>query len=123
MKKNVSEKIIDRAALMDTCGYESMAEEIVKVSLGDIKQSLELLGKAIKAANSADIELYAHRLKGVAMTMGAAKLAERAYSIECAGNEEDIETAASAFDGLKEDAESVMSFLSRDDWIEEAKRQ
>ena len=53
----------------------------------------------------------------------AKQLVEKAYRLECAGKENDMEAFASLFEDLKSELENVMSFLSRDDWIEIAKEQ
>ena len=108
MDESAAEKIIDWAMIMDVCGYESLVKKIIPLSLKDAGQTMKLLAKAIKACNSEDVTLYAHRLKGVAMTMGAAKLAEKTQSIECAGNEKDLVNATSAFHDLEEEAETVI---------------
>ena len=54
--------------------------------------------------------------------LAAEQLGEKAYRLECAGDQGDIETAASLFDDLKDELERVISFLSRADWIEAAKQ-
>ncbi|MBW8039355.1 MAG: Hpt domain-containing protein [Planctomycetes bacterium] len=123
MDESTTEKIIDWATVMNVCGYESLVETIIKSGLKDARQALKLLAKAIKAANSADVALYAHRLKGVGMTMGATGLSEKAYRLECAGDEKDIETAASLLGDVEDEFEKVTTFLSESDWIEAARQQ
>lgn len=122
MNKITDEKIIDWATIMDVCGYEDMVEEVIKSSMEEAGQTVGLLAKAIKTDNSADVALYAHRLKGVAMTMGATVLSKKAYRVECAGDEKDIKTAALLFNDLKDEIDKVIAFLSRADWIETAKQ-
>lgn len=123
MDEIAAEKIIDWAMIMDVCGYEDMAKEIIKLSLKDARQTVGLLAKAVKAGNPENVALYAHRLKGVAMTMGATQLSEKAYCLECAGDKEDIEAAPLLLDDAKDEFEKVMLFLSRANWIEKAKQQ
>ena len=123
MDESANEKTIDWSLIMDVCGYESLVMEIVALSIKDAGKSVRLLSKAIKAGKSEDVALYAHRLKGVAMTMGATRLSEKAYRFECAGDEKDIEGAALLFDDLRVETEKVISFLSRNDWMEVAKQQ
>ena len=123
MDKIISEKIIDWSKLMDVCGHESVIKEIVVISIKDVDETVGLLAEAMETGNSADVALYAHRLKGVAMTMGTHLLSERAYQLECAGNEEDMAAAVTLIEQVKEEFEKVRSFLSRADWIEIAKGQ
>jgi len=90
--------------------------------LEDTSQSIELIDNAIKTENLKDLTLHAHRLKGSAKYVAAKQLSEIAYRLECAGNEKDIKAAVSLFDEVKDELEKVLSFLSRDDWIEIAKQ-
>ncbi|MHC4365341.1 MAG: CBS domain-containing protein [Planctomycetota bacterium] len=117
------ETIITWSTIMETCGDEDMVEEIVKIFLRDAPQCVQLIAEAIRTEYPKDIKLYAHRLRGSARHVAAAKLAEKAYLLECIGDEKDIETAASLFDDLRDEFGKVISFLSEDDWIEVAKQQ
>ena len=123
MDESVVEKIIDWAMIMDVCGYESLVKVIIKSSLKEARQTVRLLAKAIKAGNSEDVALYAHRLKGVAMMMGATRLSERAYQLECVDEERDMVTAVVLLEQVKDEFEKVRLFLSKDGWIEKAKKQ
>lgn len=118
----MDEKVISWAMIMDICGYEDIVEKIIKSNLKDARDTVKLLAKAIKSGCSKDIILYAHRLKGVAMTMGAVSLSDAAYRIEEIVEEKGIEPAACLFAEVQDEFEKVISFLSRSDWIEKAKR-
>ena len=67
--------------------------------------------------------LYAHRLRGSALSIAAISLPGTAECVERAADEKDIKTAASVFEQLKAEFEELASFLSQPDWIETAKRQ
>lgn len=43
--------------------------------------------------------------------------------MECADRDDDLETATAACDELKNELEKVITFLSRPDWIELAKKE
>ncbi len=117
------ETIINWPSIMEICGDEDTVEEIVKIFLEDAPRSVELIANAIKTKNLKDLKLYSHRLKGSARHVAAKQLSEIAYRLECAGCENDIEAASLLFDDAKDEFEKVLSFLSRDDWIETAKQQ
>ena len=123
MNETTTERIIDWTMLMDICGYENMVEKIVKLSAKDAGQTSKLLTKAIKCSESKDIALYAHRLKGIAMTIGAVQLSEKTYLLECAGNEKNIDDPPLLFNDVKVELTKVLDFLSRADWMEMAKQQ
>jgi len=57
------------------------------------------------------------------MTMGATRLSEKAYHLECAGEERDMVTAVVFLEQVKDEFEKVRLFLSKDDWIEIAKQE
>ena len=117
------ESIISWSSIMETCGDEDMVERIVEMFLEDAPQSMRLLADAIETQDSGGISLYAHQLKGAAGHIAAKRLSEKTYNLECAGDEKDVETAILLFDDVKSEFEKVVKFLSRDDWIEEAKQQ
>jgi len=107
---------------METCGDEDMVEEIVKIFLEDAPRCVELIADAIKSKNPKDLKLYAHRLKGSARHVAAKQLSGKAYRLECAADEKDIEAAASLLGDIKDEFKKIHSFLSRTDWIEKAKQ-
>lgn len=117
------EAIISWSVIMEACGTEDMVEEIVGMFLKDAPRCMELAGEAVESKNLKDLKLYAHRLKGSAGYVGAVQLSEVCRRLECAADEKDIEAAALLFSDVKEAFEKVMSFLSRDNWIELAKQQ
>jgi len=65
--------------------------------------------------------LGAHSLKGISAMIGANKLREKAYQLECAGEERNTEVFDSLFNDIKEDFDKVMAFLSEANWVEIAK--
>jgi len=48
---------------------------------------------------------------------------DAAYALECAGRDGDGEAAVSRLDAVKTELEKVMTFLSRTDWMDVAKRE
>jgi len=123
MDETAGKKIIDWSLLMDVCGYEDMVKKVIRLSLADAGETMMLLGKGINGGNSKNIALYAHRLRGVAMTMGASSLSQVAYDLECAGEEKDMPKAVLLIEQVKDEFEKVRRFLSEDGWIEKAKKQ
>ena len=123
MEQSTIKNVIDWEAVMKICCEEDIAKQIMDSALQCVPQSAEALGNAIKENNQEDITLYAHRLKGTAKTIGAGHLAEMAYVIESAGQANDLETAASAFEQTKGEVKKIVEFLSLPDWLEIIKRQ
>ena len=122
---NVQNKeiVISWSSIMEICGDEDIAEEIVKIFLESAPRCMQLIAEAIKTGNPKDLRLYAHKLRGSSRQIAANELSEKARCLECAAYEKDIETAASLLGGVKHEFEKVVSFLSGADWIEKAKQQ
>ena len=118
-----SEEVVDWAAVKNICDDETVIKEIVNAFLKDGPQTITSIADAIKVENPADVQSYAHKLKGAALSIGASRLPEVAHRLECAGQEKDIATAASLFDNLQSEFEKLVSFLSEANWIEIAKQQ
>ena len=118
-----NEAVISWTSIMEICGDEHLAKEIVEIFLDDAPRSIEFIADAIKAENPKDVKLYAHRLKGSAGHVAARQLSEMAYHLERAGDKKDMATAASLFEQVRAELEKVASFLSQSDWIERAKQQ
>ena len=81
----------------------------------------ESIDTAIKENNPQDVQLYAHKLKGAVRVVGADKLAEKAYQLECEGKENNADAFADIFEDLKVEFEKLKSFLALPNWIELAK--
>jgi two-component system sensor histidine kinase/response regulator len=118
-----NKEILNWEELIGRLEDEELIKEIVPIFLNDNKERLDMLTKAVKAGDAKAIKLYAHAVKGAGRNIGAKQLSDIAHCLECAGRENDMEAAVSLFDKLKAELEKVMTFLSRTDWIEIAKRE
>jgi HPt (histidine-containing phosphotransfer) domain-containing protein len=107
---------------MEVCGEEDMVEELVKASVEDGAASLDLLCRAVETRDLKNIELYAHRLKGVSMVMGAVTLTPLAYALEEAANEGRLDDVPGLLTPVQETFDQVSAFLSQDNWIRLAKQ-
>ena len=90
--------------------------------LEDGPRSISAIKEAIRASNAAGVRLYAHRLKGAAIAVGAADLSEKSYSLECAGENSDMEQVPDLFEDVQEEFEKLALFLSDTNWREIAKQ-
>jgi len=119
----VSEEIINWDQLIDRLGDEDLIEQILPTYLKDNKEHFEKLSEAVKSRDSKAIKFYGHAIKGAARNVGAKRLSDIAYQMECAGRDGNIETAVATFEGLKTEVEKVTTFLSQKNWMEIAKRE
>ena len=114
---------IDCVALANICSDENMVKAVIAAILKEIPQSIRLLDQAIKAKNPADVELYAHRINGAAATVGAKRLSQKAYRLECAGEEKNMAEMESLLEQVQEEYEKMAAFLSQPGWMEAVKQQ
>ena len=119
----ISEDIINWDKLIERLVDEETIKEVVPIFLKDNTERLGVLTEMVKANNAEQIRCYAHGITGAGRNVGARRLSDIPYQLECAGKENDMEAFASLFEDVKSELETVMSFLSRDDWIELAKRE
>ena len=117
------ETVLDWAEAMKICGDEDVVRKLAVIILDDGPRSIELIAEAIKGDNAEDVRLYAHRLKGAALSFSAKDLAEKAYDLEKVGSAGDMAAAPGLFEQVKREFEKLESFLSEPDWVETARHQ
>ena len=117
------EEILNWDELLGRLGDEELVKEVVPIFLKDNEERFDKLTKAVKAGDAKAIKLHAHAVKGAGRNIGAKRLSDIAHRLEYAGRENDVEAATPLFDELKTELEKVVTFLSRRDWIEIAKRE
>ena len=118
-----SKEILNWGQLIGRLADEELIKEIVPIFLNDSEERFGKLAEAVKAGDAKGIKFYAHALKGAATNVGAKRLSDIAYHLEHVGRAKDVEAAAPLLDELKTELEKVVTFLSRTDWIEIAKRE
>jgi signal transduction histidine kinase/CheY-like chemotaxis protein/HAMP domain-containing protein len=122
LQEDVVECPIEWAFVMETCGEEEIIEVIVGCFLDDVPGMLQALQQAIEEGNVKDIRLYAHKVKGSALNIGARKLGEKVALVEDAGDDGDVKTAGRLFDAVETELDRAVAFLSEPSWIEKAKQ-
>jgi len=102
---------------------EDLLMEIVDIYLEETPQTVEKLADAIKTGTLEEVELHAHSIKGTSAQIAAAQLQEKGRLLEFAAKEKNTEVFESLFNDLKKEYDSLMSFLSRENWRQIAKEQ
>ena len=115
--------IIDWQALSAVCDDNEIIAEVVDAFCEDTPQSMEKVLAAIRENDFANLELYAHRIKGATATIGAKTVAEITAQLERAGKEEDLETAESLIEQVQAEVDDLLSFLAEPDWLQKVKEQ
>jgi PAS domain S-box-containing protein len=117
------EQVVDWTAILKICDDESIMKRTAETVLKRGPDILKCLKEAIEAKNPKDTLLYAHKLRGTALAIGATTLAQKADRAELAADDKDIDTVASLFDDLKAEFGKLAAFLSQPGWIAQAKHQ
>ena len=117
------EAVIDWDTVIDICGDEDVIRNIAGAILADGPQSVRLIDEALRDDNPNDVRMYAHRLKGAALTIGAKTLSEKAFLLECAGEQRNMTVSTGLFEQVRKEFDRLALFLSQPDWIEKAKQQ
>ena len=89
--------------------------------LKDSPRCIKSIAEAIKSANPKHIRMYAHSLKGASLQIGAKKLAEFAYQLECAGRDKNMLDVPVLFSTVQDEYSRLTLFLSQPNWMEQAR--
>jgi signal transduction histidine kinase/HPt (histidine-containing phosphotransfer) domain-containing protein len=109
---------VDFAIIKKIYDDEDVLKETVKVFLEEAPQAIELLAEAIKAKDSKNVKMYAHKLKGLARHVAARKITDMLYDLEIKGRKEELEGSEVLFADIQTEFDKLKSFLSQPNWIE-----
>ena len=112
---------IDWSKAMKYCGDESVIKRIAASILNDVRKSLELLKDNLAQQNYKDVVIYAHKIRGAVLSIGADLVAEKAELIEFAAEKEDPNISI-MIPPLANELNKLTDFLSQKDWMEKAKK-
>jgi len=115
--------LINYDAITEICDDEKVITQVVSMFLNDSPGCIASLAEAIKDANPKHVQMYAHSLKGACLQIGAEKLADIAYRLECAGRDKNFEHVPELFNSIQDEYGKLSLFLSQPDWMEQAKQQ
>ena len=80
------------------------------------------LKSAVNSHSPEQIELYAHAVKGSASNMGAIPLAKKAWLLEKAASEMNLDNASEQLRAIEDEYNHLKSLLEQPDWIQKAKQ-
>ncbi|MBN1795423.1 MAG: CBS domain-containing protein [Sedimentisphaerales bacterium] len=118
-----SQSPVDWEAVTEMCDDEEVVCQVVEMFLNDSPRCIGSLAEAIKDANPKLIRMYAHSLKGASSQIGAKKLADVAYQLECAGRDKKFDNVPELFNQIQDEYGKISVFLSQPDWMQQAKQQ
>jgi HPt (histidine-containing phosphotransfer) domain-containing protein len=110
----MTEEIIDRTVLDEIRAIDSaLLDEVVAIFAGEAPQQIAAVRAALASGDAGAIERAAHRLKGVALGVGARALAATAAAIERSGRAGDVDSGVRAAPALDADFEAAREALAR----------
>ncbi len=115
--------IIDFKAVTEICDDPEVIKEVAKMFLKDSPHCIKSIAEAIKSSNPKHIKMYAHSLKGAALQIGAKKLADFAYQLECAGRDKSMRDAPVLFSAVQDEYSRLALFLSQPNWMDMAQAE
>ncbi len=120
---DTTKSIVDWHALSAVCDDEEVISEITASICEDAPASMEKILTAVRERDFANLEMYAHRMKGSMATFGAKTVAACAAQLEQAGKDEDIKSAQAMIEQIQTQVNSLLSFLTDPDWFQKLKEQ
>ncbi|RKY11127.1 MAG: hypothetical protein DRP52_06370 [Planctomycetota bacterium] len=103
-------------------GDESIITEFSVSFLKNGETLMLSLKSSVNAHSPEQIELYAHALKGSASNIGAVPLAKKAWLLEKAAAEKNLDDISEQLRAIEDEYLHLKSLLEQPDWIECAKR-
>ncbi|MFA5424742.1 MAG: response regulator, partial [Phycisphaerae bacterium] len=113
-------ELIDFKAVTEICDDPEVIKEVAKMFLKDSPRCIKSIAEAIKSSNPKHIKMYAHSLKGASLQIGAKKLADYAYQLECAGRDKNMNDVPVLFSTVQDEYSRLTLFLSQPNWLETA---
>jgi signal transduction histidine kinase/DNA-binding NarL/FixJ family response regulator/HPt (histidine-containing phosphotransfer) domain-containing protein len=115
--------IIDFKAVTEICDDPEVIKEVAKMFLKDSPHCIKSIAEAIKSSNPKHIRMYAHSLKGASLQIGAKKLADVAYQLECAGRDKNMRDVPLLFSAVQDEYSRLTLFLAQPNWMEMAQAE
>lgn len=113
--------LIDFKTVTEICDDPEVIKEVAQMFLKDSPRCIKSMAEAIKSANPKHIRMYAHSLKGAALQIGAKKLADVAYQLECAGRDKNMRDVPVLFSAVQDEYSRLTLFLSQPNWLDLAR--
>lgn len=113
-------ELIDFKAVTEICDDPEVIKEVAKMFLKDSPRCIKSIAEAIKSSSPKHIKMYAHSLKGASLQIGANKLADFAYQLECAGRDKNMNDVPVLFNAVQDEYSRLTLFLSQPNWLEMA---
>ena len=112
---------INYASAIKCCGDDSVIQRTANSILRDGPTNIKHVEDAVKNNNTKDTILYAHKLKGVCLIIGAEEMAAAAGLLESSAQNNDLQKAPAMIEDINTEFNKLASFLSQPDWIEKVK--
>ncbi|MFZ5995107.1 MAG: ATP-binding protein [Thermodesulfobacteriota bacterium] len=110
-------KALDVSGALDNLGGDvNLLKEVTNLFLEKVPFEIQGLGGAISSGDERLIERHAHKIKGMAVNIGAKRIADSAFRIELAIRKDDISGCGALFERMGEELEAFKKSAGEADW-------
>lgn len=108
--------IIDYASALERIGGDrEFLNELLSIYVEEFASSTQSLDQALQSQDCTVIQEVGHSLKGSSANLSLLQLKEKAYQIETAGREGNLELARSSIEELKQEFRRLQDHLAHSD--------
>ncbi len=105
--------IIDFASVLERIGGDKeFLNELIQIYMEDFDSTYNSLVQAVAAQDFTAIQELGHSLKGSSANLSLIQLREKAYLVETAGGEYNLELAQQGTSGLKTEYERFKAYIA-----------
>ncbi|UCD49881.1 MAG: response regulator [Phycisphaerales bacterium] len=110
-----AEQVVDLAQLVQRFGDEHTVIELLPDYLHTAGQHMAMLVVAVEVGQAEETARHAHSLRGVALNLGANRVADAAQRVEHAARRGDMDTAVATLPEVQTEHKMMSAFLSGED--------
>lgn len=108
--------VIDWDTFKEIYGRMDVVQEIIDAFLDESTSTMSRIVLAVRNEKVGEVRMWAHKLKGSALTISAGPLAAVAYRLECAAEHDDLGAFSHLLKELESAYRSLLAYILTDDY-------
>ncbi len=110
--------VIDWEAFREIYQRDDVVHEMIDAFLQEASATMNKMTKAVREQKAKDVRMWAHKMKGSALTIAASPLAAVAYRLECAASQNEISVFQSILVELESAYRALLAYVLTENHIE-----